>query len=443
MGRYFGTDGFRGRFGSELTLEHALKIGKFLGFYYKTKGYQGIVIGRDTRESGPFLKTAIAKGINESGMNVYDLDVIPTPGVAYIAKSYTMPGVVISASHNPYWDNGIKLLNENGEKMEDSIILAVEEFMDSDNLDYKADCIGQTISFKAGIDEYINHLVSKALDYTGIHIVIDLANGAASMVAKEVFKRLNANVEFLNDNPNGKNINDGCGSTVMEYVSMHSQNKNLDASFAYDGDADRCLFLDENHQILSGDHILYLCGKDLKDENKLKNNTIVATIMSNLGLFKALDKLNISYEKTNVGDKNVYEAMKLNGYSIGGEQSGHIIFMEDATTGDGILTSIKILNVIAKKKEKLSSLLKDFKEFPQVLKNVIVNDKNEVLKNEELKEFIKTEEDKLEGNGRVLVRTSGTEPKIRVMVEADTKDTCQTIVDKIIDKIKALGYTKD
>ena len=351
MGKYFGTDGFRGRFGTELTLEHALKIGQFLGFYYKTKGFQGIVIGRDTRESGPFLKTAIAKGINESGMNVYDLDVIPTPGVAYIAKSYTMPGVVISASHNPYWDNGIKLLNESGEKMEDSIILAVEEFMDSTATDYKADTVGQTIAFKAGKDEYINHLVSKAEDLTGIHVLIDLANGAASEVAKEVFKKLNADVEFLNDAPNGKNINDGCGSTVMDFVKHHSAGKNLDVSFAYDGDADRCLFLDENQNILSGDHVLYLCGKELASKNELKNNTVVATIMSNLGLFKALDKLNISYEKTNVGDKNVYECMKANGYSIGGEQSGHIIFMDDATTGDGILTSIKILNILALKKQ--------------------------------------------------------------------------------------------
>lgn len=443
MGKYFGTDGFRGKFGTELTVEHALKIGQFLGFYYKTKGYQGIVVGRDTRESGPFLKTAIAKGINEAGMNVYDLDVIPTPGVAYIAKSYTMPGVVISASHNPYWDNGIKLLNENGEKMEDSIILAVEEFMDSDNQNYKGDAVGQTISFQTGIDEYINHLVSKAEDLTGINVVIDLANGAASKVAQEVFKKLNANVEFLNYNPNGKNINDGCGSTVMEFVKLHSENKNLDASFAYDGDADRCLFLDENHNILSGDHILYLCGKGLKENGELKNNTVVATIMSNLGLFKALDKLNISYEKTNVGDKNVYECMKQNDYSIGGEQSGHIIFMNDATTGDGILTSIKILNVIAKTKQKLSTLLKDFVEFPQVLKNVIVKDKKEVLKNTELKEFIQKEEEKLNGEGRVLVRASGTEPKIRVMVEAKTKDDCQVIVDKIIAKIKELGYTAD
>ena len=443
MGKYFGTDGFRGRFGTELTLEHALKIGQFLGFYYKTKGFQGIVIGRDTRESGPFLKTAIAKGINESGMNVYDLDVIPTPGVAYIAKSYTMPGVVISASHNPYWDNGIKLLNESGEKMEDSIILAVEEFMDSTVTDYKADTVGQTIAFKAGKDEYINHLVSKAEDLTGIHVLIDLANGAASEVAKEVFKKLNADVEFLNDAPNGKNINDGCGSTVMDFVKHHSAGKNLDVSFAYDGDADRCLFLDENQNILSGDHVLYLCGKELASKNELKNNTVVATIMSNLGLFKALDKLNISYEKTNVGDKNVYECMKANGYSIGGEQSGHIIFMDDATTGDGILTSIKILNILALKKQKLSSLLKEFTEFPQVLKNVIVKDKKEVLKNTELNEFIKEEENKLNGEGRVLVRASGTEPKIRVMVEAKTKEACQVIVDRIIAKITELGYTNN
>lgn len=443
MGKYFGTDGFRGRFGTELTLEHALKIGQFLGFYYKTKGFQGIVIGRDTRESGPFLKTAIAKGINESGMNVYDLDVIPTPGVAYIAKSYTMPGVVISASHNPYWDNGIKLLNESGEKMEDSIILAVEEFMDSTATDYKADTVGQTIAFKAGKDEYINHLVSKAEDLTGIHVLIDLANGAASEVAKEVFKKLNADVEFLNDAPNGKNINDGCGSTVMDFVKHHSAGKNLDVSFAYDGDADRCLFLDENQNILSGDHVLYLCGKELASKNELKNNTVVATIMSNLGLFKALDKLNISYEKTNVGDKNVYECMKANGYSIGGEQSGHIIFMDDATTGDGILTSIKILNILALKKQKLSSLLKEFTEFPQVLKNVIVKDKKEVLMNTELNEFIKEEENKLNGEGRVLVRASGTEPKIRVMVEAKTKEDCQVIVDRIIAKITELGYTNN
>ena len=441
MGKYFGTDGFRGRYGSELTLEHAVKIGKFLGFYYGSKEVQGIVIGMDTRESGPFLKTAITMGVNSFGVDVYDLDVIPTPGVAYLAKTYNMPGVVISASHNPYWDNGIKLLNENGEKMEEGIIHALEVFMDSKDEIVSEKTKGSIIPFSSGKNEYINHLVSKAGDYTGLNIALDLSNGAASEVAREVFEKLNANFEIINDKPDGKNINNVCGSTHMETIAQKVKGGKFDCGFAYDGDADRCLYTDEEGNILSGDHTLYLYGKYLKEKNQLKNNTVVATIMSNFGLFKILDKDSIGYAKTNVGDKYVYEYMKNNDCSIGGEQSGHIIFMDDATTGDGILTSIKILNVIAEKKKKLSELVKDFVVYPQVLKNVVVKDKKVVLEDAELKSLIEKEESKLNGSGRILVRASGTEPKIRVMAEAQTEEICNTIVDTIVKYIDSKGYT--
>ena len=291
-------------------------------------------------------------------------------------------------------------------------------------------------------EEYIEHLVSLGSDYKGLKVLIDLSNGAACSVAKEVFKRLNLDVTFINDSPDGKNINNGCGSTVMECVREHGLKKGYDVSFAYDGDADRCLFVDELGNILSGDHTLYLCGKELKDENKLNNNTVVATIMSNFGLFIALNKLNIGYAKTNVGDKYVYEYMKKNDCVIGGEQSGHIIFMNDATTGDGILTSIKILNILALKKEKLSTLVKDFVVYPQVLQNVIVKDKRAVLEDSRLKDFVEDKEKSLNRTGRILVRASGTEPKIRVMAEAKDYKTCQDIVTSIVNKIKELGYIK-
>ena len=442
MGKYFGTDGFRGHFGTDLNTDHALKIGQFLGFYYKSKGFEGVVVGMDTRESGPFLKTALAMGVNSSGINVFDLDVIPTPGVAYIAKKYNMPGVVISASHNPYSDNGIKILNERGEKLEETIILAIEEYIDSSSDNSLNRIEGKTIPFSKGKEEYIEHLVSLGSDYTGLKVLIDLSNGAASSVAKEVFKRLNLDVTFINDKPDGKNINNGCGSTVMECVQQCGKGLGYDVSFAYDGDADRCLFVDEKSNILTGDHTLYLCGKELKEENKLNNNTVVATIMSNFGLFIALDKLGIEYAKTNVGDKYVYEYMKNNDCSIGGEQSGHIIFMNDATTGDGILTSIKILNILAEKKQKLSTLVSDFVVYPQVLQNVIVKDKKVVLEDLKLQKFIEEQEKTLNKTGRVLVRASGTEPKIRVMAEAKDEITCNHIVTSIVAKIKELGYMK-
>ena len=439
MSKYFGTDGFRGRFGKTITLEHALKIGQFLGFYYGLMNVECIIIGYDSRESGPFLKTAVTLGINSFGVDVYDLEVVPTPAVAYLSKCYNMPGVVISASHNPYWDNGIKLFNEKGEKMDDSIIHGLEVFMDSKDTPYSEKNKGNIIPFKAGKEAYINYLVSKALDYSNLNVIIDTANGAASEVAKEVFKKLKGNFTFINDEPNGKNINNMCGSTDMSYISSLMKEKKYDIGFAYDGDADRCLFLDENGNELSGDHILYLVASYLKNKGLLKNNTIVSTIISNLGLDKDLKDLNINLIKTDVGDKNVYQALKQKNLVLGGEQSGHIIFLDDATTGDGILTSIKILNILADAKKNISSLLENLIIYPQVLKNVSVKDKNKILEDTELKDLIQNLKDEIKDTGRILVRASGTEEKIRVMAEDKSIDTAKRVVDSIVSKVEDIN----
>ena len=436
MGKYFGTDGFRGRFGESITIEHALKIGEFLGFYYGGKNVEGIIIGVDTRESSPFLKTAVTMGINSFGVDVYDLDVEPTPGVAYLAKIYEMPGVVISASHNPYWDNGIKLFNEKGEKMDDGIIHALEVFMDSKDMPASEKEKGNIIPFSTGKKAYIDFLVSHAFDYTGLNIIIDLANGSSSKLAKEVFEKLNAKVTFINDEPDGKNINNGCGSTHMEQLSERVKEGSFDIGFAYDGDADRCLSTDDKGHILTGDHLLYLVSKYLKKKNNLKNNTVVSTVMSNYGLYEALDKQGINYIRCDVGDKNVYLTLKQNHLSFGGEESGHIIFLSDSSTGDGILTSIKILNILVEEKKKISELISDITIYPQVLKNVITNNKKEILDNPDIQKVIKNEELKLEGKGRILVRPSGTEPKIRVMAEASTTIEAEAAVKNIADRIE-------
>ena len=444
MGKYFGTDGFRGEVNKNLTAIHAYKIGEFLAYYYiKNFGKFKFLIGRDTRLSGSMLESALCAGLNSCGGNAYKLGIIPTPGVAYLAKEGDYAcAIVLTASHNPYYDNGIKLLTSNGEKMTDDVINLVEEYIDGKSLIEFAskDNIGVSLNFESEVDKYVSHLVSLAPNLKGLNIGLDLANGASSFVAKKVFDKLGANTTIINNNPDGININNNCGSTHIESLAKLVKDKNLDCGFAYDGDADRCLLVDEKGNILSGDHILYIYSKYLKSKNELKNNMVVTTVMSNFGLYIALDKENISYAKTKVGDKYVYEYMKQNDCSIGGEQSGHIIFIKDASTGDGILTSLKVLEVMKNTNKSLSSLVKDIDIYPQVLLNIKVNDKKKVQEDKDVKKSIKEVENELKNEGRILVRESGTEPLIRVMVEAKEINKCNELAYKVINVIKAKGY---
>ena len=444
MGKYFGTDGFRGEANLKLNCIHAYKIGSFLAYYFKSKSSNNkFVIGRDTRLSGNMLEEALAAGINSYGGDAYILGVTTTPCVAYLAKKEEFNcGIMISASHNPFYDNGIKLINSNGEKMEESILLKIEEYIDSDiELPLVIrELIGKTINYKEGIDLYANHLTKLGPDLSKLNIALDLANGSATRVAEQVFNNLGANITVINNTPNGVNINNNCGSTHIEGLAELVKSGKYDCGFAYDGDADRCLMVDENGNILSGDHILYIYSNYLKSMNKLKNNTVVTTVMSNFGLYLALDKENISYAKTKVGDKYVYEYMKENDCVIGGEQSGHIIFIDNASTGDGILTSLKMLEVMANTNKSLSSLVKDIDIYPQVLLNIKVSDKKKVQEDKDVINSISDVEKELGNTGRILVRESGTEPLIRVMVEAKEINKCNELAYKVINVIKAKGY---
>ena len=438
MGKYFGTDGFRGEFNKTLLEIHAYKIGNFLAQYYK-KGSK-FVIGRDTRISGTNLENALVKGICDFGADAYILGVTTTPSVAYLAKGFSC-GIMISASHNPYYDNGIKLINNCGEKMDEAVIEKLEEFIDNGKL-IELDEKGKTIDFNFGKDEYINHLYEIAPKKLNLKIGFDLANGSATGV-KKLFDMLGYDSIIINDNPDGKNINNNCGSTHMEGLSKLVMENNLDLGFAYDGDADRCLFVNKDGSILSGDHILYICGKYLKSINKLTNNTVVTTVMSNFGLYKALDDSNINYAKTAVGDKYVYEYMKKNDCIIGGEQSGHIIFKNLASTGDGILTSLKLLEVLEKTNKSIDELIEGLKIYPQTLINIKVKDKNVVLNDEDVLKAINDVEKKLDNSGRILVRPSGTEPLIRVMVEAQSEEVCKNLCNSVINVIVDKGYKKE
>ncbi len=437
MGKYFGTDGFRGEFNKTLLEEHAYKIGNFLASYYGKSSK--FVIGRDTRISGTALENAIVKGIIDCGCDAYVLGVTTTPSVAYLAKEFSC-GIMISASHNPYYDNGIKLINNLGEKMEEEIINKLEDFIDNGKLIVKEDK-GQIIDYNDGKNKYIEHLYKLAPRNLNLKIGFDLANGSATGV-KNLFDKLNYNSIIINDNPDGKNINNNCGSTHMEDLAKLVKEKSLDLGFAYDGDADRCLFVNKDGAILSGDHILYICGNYLKSINELENNTVVTTVMSNFGLYKAFDDCGIDYAKTTVGDKYVYEYMKANNCVIGGEQSGHIIFKKYASTGDGILTSLMMLDVLAKTNKSIDELISGLNIYPQKLINVKVYDKNVVLNDEDVLESIKDVENYLDGSGRILVRPSGTEPLIRVMVEAKTLDLCEKLCNQVIDVINKKGYKK-
>ena len=446
MGKYFGTDGFRGEANKNLTFDHAIKIGRFLGWYYGAKeGKKAkIVIGKDTRRSSYMFEYALCTGLMASGADAYIMHVTTTPSVAYITRVDDFDcGIMISASHNPYYDNGIKLLNGKGEKMDEETILKVEDYIDG-KLDIpvaERDAIGRTVDYVAGRNRYIGYLISMSkYSFKDVKVGLDVANGAAWQIAKGVFDALGAKTYVMNDNPDGYNINTDCGSTHIEHLQKFVVEKGLDVGFAYDGDADRCLCVDEKGNVITGDHILYIYGLYMKERGKLLNNKVVTTIMSNFGLYKALDKVGIEYEKTKVGDKYVYENMVTNGHRIGGEQSGHIIFTKYATTGDGILTSLKMMEVMLAKEKPMSELAAPVVFYPQVLKNVRVKSKPDAQNDPKVQEAVLKVSAELGDDGRILVRESGTEPVIRVMVEAGSDEICEKYVDSVIDVIRAQGH---
>ena len=445
MGKYFGTDGFRGEANITLTADHAYKIGRYLGWYFgqqNSAGKSKIVIGKDTRRSSYMFEYALVAGLTASGTDAYLLHVTTTPSVSYVTRTEDFDcGIMISASHNPYYDNGIKLMNANGEKMEEAVLLKIEEYLDGavPEVPYaERDKIGCTVDYALGRNRYIGYLISLATrSYRDKKVGLDCANGSAWMIAKSVFDALGAKTYVINNQPDGLNINVNCGSTHIESLRRFVMDNSLDIGFAFDGDADRCLCVDEKGNVVDGDAILYICGCYMKERGKLRGNKVVTTIMSNFGLYKALEAVGIEYEKTAVGDKYVYENMVNNGYRLGGEQSGHIIFKKYATTGDGILTAIKMMEVMLEKKMPLSELAAPYKAYPQVLKNVRVADKAAVRADQEIRQCIGEIEELLGKEGHILVRESGTEPIIRVMVEAGDLETCRKYVDKVAALIEA------
>ena len=452
MGKYFGTDGFRGEANVDLTVEHAYKVGRFIGWYYgesaKKEGREGakVLIGKDTRLSSYMFEYALAAGITASGSDACLMHVTTTPSVAYIAKIDEFDcGIMISASHNPYYDNGIKLINSNGEKMEDEIIDLVEDYLDGNMGELPLatkNNIGKTVDYINGRNRYIAYLISLGrYSFKGMKIALDCANGASWHIAKSVFDALGAQTYVLNANPDGTNINENAGSTHIEGLAKYVVENKMDVGFAYDGDADRCLCIDENGELCDGDKIMYIYARYLKERGELVNNKVVATVMSNIGLFKALEAIDIEYAQTAVGDKNVHDYMSQHNNCIGGEQSGHIIFSKYASTGDGILTSLKIMEVIKAKKMSLSKLASDVVLYPQRLVNVRVKDKSAVMNDSRIKDALSEAEAKLGGNGRMLLRKSGTEPVIRVMTEAQTYELCDECNNFVVEAIKACGYT--
>ena len=459
MGKYFGTDGFRGEANCTLTADHAFKVGKFLGWYYcqlKRRGGSDeparIVIGKDTRRSSYMFEYSLVGGLVSSGADAYLLHVTTTPSVAYVARTDGFDcGIMISASHNPYYDNGIKLINSSGEKMDESVISLVESYIDG-NLECfgrrweelpaaKRDQIGRTVDYVSGRNRYIGYLISLGIySFKGLRVGLDCANGSSWNIAKNVFDALGAKTYVINAQPDGYNINKDAGSTHIEGLQRFVIENGLDVGFAYDGDADRCLCVDEKGNLVTGDHILYICGKVMQEQGLLMGNTVVTTVMSNFGLYKAFDECGIRYEKTAVGDKYVYENMMMNNYRLGGEQSGHIIFSRYASTGDGILTSLKVMEAMLAKKKTLSQLCEGFTFYPQVLKNVRVDDKAAAQNDPAVQKAVAEVAAKLGSTGRILVRESGTEPVIRVMVEAESKVVCQELVDSVIEVIKSTGH---
>lgn len=443
MGKYFGTDGFRGEANVGLTVEHAFKIGRYLGWYFGKDKKARVVIGKDTRRSSYMFEYALCAGLTASGADAYILHVTTTPSVSYIARADDFDcGIMISASHNPYYDNGIKLINSRGEKIEPELEAGIEEYLDSGvELPYAHRSeIGRTVDYAAGRNRYIGYLISLATrSYKDRKVGLDCANGSTWMMAKNIFDALGADTYVIGNKPDGTNINEDCGSTHIERLQEFVLENKLDVGFAFDGDADRCLAVDDKGNIINGDHILYVCAKYMQERGSLGNSKVVTTIMSNMGLYKALDKLGIGYEKTAVGDKYVAENMRANGHLIGGEQSGHIIFGRLANTGDGLLTAIKLMEVICETKQPLSLLASEMTMYPQKLKNVIVTDKDETLADPLVQQAVRDVEMELGSEGRVVLRKSGTEPLLRVMVEASSIELCEEKTDCIIDAMRRCG----
>lgn len=449
MGKYFGTDGFRGEANVDLTVEHAYKVGRYLGYYFGRDKKNGdrarIVIGKDTRRSSYMLEYSLVSGLTASGADVFLMHVTPTPSVSYIVRADGFDcGIMISASHNPFYDNGIKIINNQGAKMDAGVEEEIERYIDGDiaEIPYaKREHIGRTTDYSMGRNRYIGYLMTlPTRSFKNLKVGLDCANGASSTVAKAVFDALGAKTYVINASPDGTNINTDCGSTHIGGLQRYVVENGLDAGFAYDGDADRCLAVDEKGNLIDGDMILYICGKYLKDRGQLANNKVVTTIMSNLGLYKAFDAYGIGYEKTAVGDKYVYECMMDNGYILGGEQSGHIIFAKNACTGDGVLTSLKLMEVMVENKTSMSELTRGLTIYPQLLVNVRVKSKQEVMNDSDVITAAKQVSDRLLDDGRILLRESGTEPLIRVMVEARTDTLCRECVDSVVSVIKEKGY---
>lgn len=444
MSKYFGTDGFRGEANVDLNVEQAFKVGRFLGAFFGKNKKARIVLGKDTRLSSYMFECALCAGLTSSGADVYLLHVTTTPSVSYVARTEDFDcGIMISASHNSYEDNGIKLINSNGEKMEDCVIDEVEAYLDgiTPEIPYATgDNIGRVVDYSAGRNRYIGYLITLATySLRGCKVGLDCANGSTWMIAKSVFDALGADTFVINNTPNGTNVNRGCGSTHIGGLQEYVKENGLDVAFAFDGDADRCLAVDENGRLVDGDVIMYICGTHMKSRGDLATNTVVTTVMSNFGLYKALDKLGIGYEKTAVGDKYVYENMRENGHLIGGEQSGHIIFSKYATTGDGLITALKIMEVMLDTKKKLSELAAPVMLYPQVLKNVRVTDKDVTMSDPDVMAAISDVTAALGDEGRILVRKSGTEPVLRVMVEALSPEVCEKYVDGVIDVMDKKG----
>ena len=443
MGKYFGTDGFRGEANVDLTVDHAFKIGRYLGYRFSQSHPARVVIGKDTRRSSYMFEYALCAGLTASGADAYLLHVTTTPSVSYIVRADDFDcGIMITASHNPFQDNGIKLINHNGDKMEEDFIEDLEEYLDSDrHLPYaQRQRIGKTVDYASGRNRYIGYLISLATrSYKGFRIGLDCANGSTWQMAKSIFDALGADTYVIGNRPDGLNVNVECGATHPETLRQYVMNNHLDIGFSFDGDADRCIAVDEKGNIVNGDAIMYICAKYMQEHSMLGNSKVVTTIMSNLGLYKALDRLGIGYEKTPVGDKYVAENMREYGHLIGGEQSGHIIFARYANTGDGLLTAIKVMEVVTETKQPLSVLAEEITAYPQLLKNVEVTDKKETMNCEEVQAAVRKVEEDLGGDGRVVLRPSGTEPVLRVMVEALTDELCEEKVDEIIDAMRSAG----
>ena len=445
MGKYFGTDGFRGEANVDLTVNHAYLVGRYLGWYFSQQHKAQIAIGKDTRRSSYMFEYALVAGLTASGADAYLLHVTTTPSISYVVRSENFDcGIMISASHNPFYDNGIKIIDAKGHKISSEIENLIEQYIDKngDTLPLAVkEKIGRTVDFSMGRNRYIGYLISlPRRSFKDFKIGLDCANGASSAIAKSVFDALGAQTYVINNRPDGININTNCGSTHIEVLQQYVKENGLDIGFAYDGDADRCIAVDEFGRVINGDLILYVCAKYLKEHEELANNTVVTTVMSNIGLYKALSEADIKYEVTAVGDKYVNANMVANGYCLGGEQSGHIIFSKHACTGDGILTSLKVMEAVIESKSSLAKLVKPVMIYPQLMKNVAVTDKKASQQDPDVKAAIAKIEQLLGDNGRVLVRESGTEPVVRVMVEADTDEKCAKYVNAIIKVMKEKGH---